>query len=255
MTSTEPLWYTLADVAAAELLTGREVEALLVIRLEPTGSSIAMRSVRLRGAVEIDPFAKDPMMAMVEERQRVKAPTDDRPGFGRPQDGGQCRLLWHLQRVQPPGAAEGGDDPGRGPRSEGGLHRPGGGTGGSRASTASPRSPACITGAARLMLAMLERCVTDLGGTWAFCDTDSMAIVATEDGGSHPMSRLAPSDCPKGHEAVRALSYAQVEAIRERFNRPQPLRPGGSPAHPEVGAPERSLLLGHLGQALCPLRP
>ena len=30
------------------------------------------------------------------------------------------------------------------------------------------------------MLGLLERCVTDLGGGYAFCDTDSMAIVATE---------------------------------------------------------------------------
>ena len=32
-------------------------------------------------------------------------------------------------------------------------------------------------------MAMLEQCVTELGGTWAFCDTDSMAIVSTENGG------------------------------------------------------------------------
>ena len=36
-----------------------------------------------------------------------------------------------------------------------------------------------ITGAARLLLTLLERCVTDAGGSWMFCDTDSMAIVAT----------------------------------------------------------------------------
>ena len=33
------------------------------------------------------------------------------------------------------------------------------------------------------MLALLERCVTDLGGTYAMEDTDSMAIVATQRGG------------------------------------------------------------------------
>ncbi len=65
------------------------------------------------------------------------------------------------------------------------------------------------------MLALLERCVTDLGDTYAMCDTDSMAIVATEEGGLVP--------CPGGAErfrrkpAVRALSWAQVDAIRQRF--------------------------------------
>jgi hypothetical protein len=45
---------------------------------------------------------------------------------------------------------------------------------------------ACIAGAVRLMLGLLERCVTDLGGSYAMCDTDSMAIVATTDGGLIP---------------------------------------------------------------------
>lgn len=37
-----------------------------------------------------------------------------------------------------------------------------------------------ITGAARLMLAIAERLVMDAGLTWAFCDTDSIAIVKPE---------------------------------------------------------------------------
>lgn len=32
------------------------------------------------------------------------------------------------------------------------------------------------------MLALLERVVTDQGGSYAFCDTDSMAVVATDNG-------------------------------------------------------------------------
>ena len=46
-----------------------------------------------------------------------------------------------------------------------------------------PPLASLITAAARLMLALLERCVTDLGGTYAMEDTDSMAIVATQRGG------------------------------------------------------------------------
>jgi len=78
-----------------------------------------------------------------------------------------------------------------------------------------PTIAAFIAGAARLMLALLERCVTDLGGTYAMCDTDSMAIVASESGGL--------ISCPGGpeklrrKEAIRALAWSEVEAIRERF--------------------------------------
>ncbi len=63
-----------------------------------------------------------------------------------------------------------------------------------------PPLAACITGAARLMLALLERLVTDAGGHYAFCDTDSMAIVASRDG-----------------EESGTLSFAQVDQIIDRF--------------------------------------
>jgi hypothetical protein len=79
-----------------------------------------------------------------------------------------------------------------------------------------PPLAALITAAARLMLTLLERVVTDRGGSFAFCDTDSMAIVASADGGLVP--------CPGGHHrmpegmaAVRALTWGDVEGIVERF--------------------------------------
>jgi hypothetical protein len=79
-----------------------------------------------------------------------------------------------------------------------------------------PPFAACITAGARLMLAMLEQCVSDLGGVHVFCDTDSMAIVATEHGDLIPCpgGSLFSTD---GRECVRALSWEQVEQIRERF--------------------------------------
>lgn len=52
--------------------------------------------------------------------------------------------------------------------------------------TCYPPLAALITSAARLMLALLEREVTDRGGSYAFCDTDSMAIVVNEHGGLVP---------------------------------------------------------------------
>ena len=75
---------------------------------------------------------------------------------------------------------------------------------------------ALITSAARLMLALAEREVTSRGGTYAFCDTDSLAIVATREGGI--------VECPGGehrtandHPAIRALSWHKVDEIRDRF--------------------------------------
>src|SRR6516225_10055674 len=79
-----------------------------------------------------------------------------------------------------------------------------------------PPMAALITGGARLMLALLEKSVSDFGGTYAMEDTDSMAIVATEHGGLVP--------CPGGDRrtgdvrpAIKALSWKQVAQIRKKF--------------------------------------
>jgi hypothetical protein len=79
-----------------------------------------------------------------------------------------------------------------------------------------PPFASLITGAARLMLALLEHSVRELGGTSAMEDTDSMAIVATKRGGLVPCPggsfRMA-----SGHATIRALSWKQVRTISERF--------------------------------------
>ncbi len=79
-----------------------------------------------------------------------------------------------------------------------------------------PPHAALITGGARLMVTLLEQLVGNRDGTWAFCDTDSAAIVATEHGGliSCPGG---PERGENGRHCVRALSWAQVDEIIGRF--------------------------------------
>src|SRR5262249_45242468 len=71
-----------------------------------------------------------------------------------------------------------------------------------------PPVAALITGGAHLLLAMLERCVTDKGGHYLFCDTDSMCIVASRTSGMVPCSN---------EPEIKALSWKEVEEIAERF--------------------------------------
>jgi hypothetical protein len=66
------------------------------------------------------------------------------------------------------------------------------------------------------MLAALERCVTDLSGTYAMEDTDSMAIVATASGGEVSLPKRSGRR-QKPLKGVRALSWAQVQTIADRF--------------------------------------
>ena len=226
LTSTEPLWYSIPDCVASKLLTGRAPKVARALRLVPVGRVRNLRSVKLRGAVQLDPAAEDPFQSMVEERKRVQTRTDLPEGekdrldkvlkivanagsygiwseFNRDElpKGKRARVVVHGRAEDPFEDLIGGpEDPGR---------------------YCFPPLATCITGAARLMLAALERCVTDLDGTWAFCDTDSMAIVCSEEGGlvSCPGGPERLSD---GSAAVPALSFDQVEAIRGRFEAPNP---------------------------------
>ena len=71
-----------------------------------------------------------------------------------------------------------------------------------------PPIASLITGGAHLFLAMLERCITDKGGHYLFCDTDSMCIVASKDGGT--------VSCPN-EPTIKALTRKDVEEITARF--------------------------------------
>src|SRR6185437_2805990 len=84
-----------------------------------------------------------------------------------------------------------------------------------------PPLASLITGAARLMLALLESCVTELGGTYAMEDTDSMAIIATKRGGIIPCPG-GPFRTSDNRDAVKALSWVQLQEISEQF---APLNP------------------------------
>ena len=79
-----------------------------------------------------------------------------------------------------------------------------------------PPLASLITGGGRLLLALLERLVTDQGGTYAMEDTDSMAIVASQRGGLFACPG-GPFKTKDGREASRALSWEQVAEIVARF--------------------------------------
>jgi hypothetical protein len=83
-----------------------------------------------------------------------------------------------------------------------------------------------VTGGSHLLCAMLERVVQDMGGQIAAMDTDSAMIVSTKDGGLVPCAG-GPHRLPNHHEgsgnaAIRALSFAELDSIRERF---EPINP------------------------------
>ncbi|MFY9738696.1 MAG: hypothetical protein WAK11_06540, partial [Candidatus Cybelea sp.] len=76
-------------------------------------------------------------------------------------------------------------------------------------------------GGSHLLLALLERLVTDRGGTYAMEDTDSMAIVASKRGGLVSCAG-GPYRTKDGREAIRALKWTDVDEIVELLDRLNP---------------------------------
>ena len=220
LSSAQPLWYALPDLVASTLLTGKPPTILRAVRLRPVGTVPGLTPLRLPGGRLVDPRTEDPFQVMTEQRQLVRHdPTLD------PEERDRVQLflkitanagaygIWAEYNRQDLPAGHTSLVTVYGRHDQPFTDR-----------VSAPETPgkfcypplaAVITASARLLLALLERCVTDEGGTWAMADTDSMGIVATERGGLIV--------CPggpyrkNGKPAVRALPYAQVDQIRERF--------------------------------------
>ena len=215
-TSDQPRWYALADVVASKILTGRAPQIRQALRLRPRGRQYGIHPTMFRGYVEIDPERDDFFVKLIEERRRVEA-TEEIPveeqrwlssglkttvnsAYGvfaemRRRDGVSTDVVVFAN--EPPFVAP-----------DATLEEPG--------PFCFPPLAACITAGARLMLALLEREVASLGGTYSICDTDSMAIVSTRE------RSLVPCDggsfVARGRQSVQALAFAEVDQIIETFN-------------------------------------
>ncbi len=219
--SHRPLWHAGPDLVASTLLTGRPPKVLRAFRLVPHGTLSTLRPVQLGGEVPIDPRRDDFFRFVIEERKRLKrAAANGEPVLPHLDpflkvigNSGGYGIFAQLDRQELPA-----DEQVR-------ITVYGTGDHAFTATTNAPELPgqtcypplaALITSAARLMLALLEREVTDRGGSYAFCDTDSMAIVASEHGGLVPCTG-GPHWMPEGQPAIQALSWADVDTIVERF--------------------------------------
>ena len=237
VTSDVPHWYTIADVVASKLITGKTPRILRAYRFVASGQLDGLTPVSLRSAIPVDPRSDDFFRKVVEERQTVKSRTR---GHSESCGCDDCRTSAFLKvlanagsygifsqfnkRDVEPGTTErvtvhNGRDSAF-PSDVPGREVPG--------PMNFPPIATCITGAARLMLAMLERSVTDKGGVWAFCDTDSLAIVADETGSLVPCNG-GPIVSDDGTAYVKALTYDETQGIRDRFDALSPYDKGKVP--------------------------
>jgi hypothetical protein len=220
LTSREPLWYTLLDLLASRLITGRTPRILRAFRIRPTGRQRGLKPLRIRGSRPIDPVHEDVFRAQVEERRRLEQladPESRRTAAALKRDANSACYGITVELNRQPAHA----DPV--PVTVYGLDRFN-----SQAPASEepgeyffPPLASLVTGAARLMLTLLERFVSDAGGFWAFADTDSAGVVATEHGDLVPCPG-GPERDDAGRECVRALAWADLDRIIARF---QPLNP------------------------------
>jgi hypothetical protein len=213
-------WFAGPDLVAAALLGDNAPRVLRAFRLVPRGRQQSLRSVKLAGRIEVRPESEDFFRVIIEQRKALGT-RDELSETDRTRLDQFLKVLANsgsygvfaqvdvedLRKDETAAvtvyAIDGAFDSETSHPERSGPYF-------------FPPIAALIPAAARLMLAMLERAVVDAGGSYALCDTDSMAIVATEHGGT-----IA---CPGGnHEsvsdspAIRALSWAQVDQIAKRF--------------------------------------
>jgi hypothetical protein len=212
--STQALWFSLPDVAASVLLTGRAPNIVDAFRIEAHGQLKGLEPCKLRGVVDVDPRERDFFRVVIEERKRLPQRNDI--------SAIEKKRLDKALKVLANAASYGIYAEMRrqeSDRRQSVLCR-GIDTEPFRCRVSHPDVPgeycfpplaSLITGAARLMLALLEHSVCRLGGTYAMEDTDSMAIVATEHGGTIP--------CAGGERGVvKALSWEQINEISNQFD-------------------------------------
>ncbi len=216
------LWYALPDVLAGALLGDAPIPITRAVRLQPQGQQPELRPVQLRGSRDVDPRqAHNPFVAMIEERHRIRhasdLPADEQNRLdlflkitANATAYGSLARFDRREEIDPVPVTV------YGPAKDGFADR-----------TRYPEDPgpycfppvaASITAGARLMLALIERTLRDEGGAYAFMDTDSIAIVATTDGGEVPC-QTATSD------TVTALPHDQVRRLLRRFATLNPYGP------------------------------
>jgi hypothetical protein len=65
------LWYSLPDIVASVLLTGRVPKIVNAFRIEPHGVLPGLNSTKLLGVINIDPKNEDFFKVVIEERKQL----------------------------------------------------------------------------------------------------------------------------------------------------------------------------------------
>ncbi|HMD10134.1 MAG TPA: hypothetical protein VKH63_21550 [Candidatus Acidoferrum sp.] len=215
LSSKEPIWYAGPDLVASKLLRGKSPRVIKAIRMLASGEQRELRGTDLAGTVRTDPRKGDFFVRVIEERNRLKRINRPISDFMKVVGNsgsyglfvqvdpdtlqkskririyaGEKTLSQHSRYIEKPGPWY------------------------------FPPIASLITASGRLLLAMLEKCIHKAGGSYLFCDTDSMCIVGSEKGELVPCAGGRRN--AEGSDAIRALSFKEIESIANKFDRLNP---------------------------------
>jgi hypothetical protein len=187
LSADEPQWFTLADVLASKVLTGRTPEVVKALRFKPKGTQKGLKPIDIAGQT-INPATDDFYQRLIIHRNAIKAKLETAGAPEKPalkSDEQAIKILANAtsygifvelnvgEYVKTERMVGYGGRPNPSRFKSQTSERPG--------AYFHPLLATLITGAARLMLALAEHQVVEQGLDWVFCDTDSLAIGNTRD--------------------------------------------------------------------------
>jgi len=218
LTSNEPIWFAGPDVVASVLLSGKAPNIIRAIRMEPHGKQSGLKSTNLGGMIPIEPLKDDFFRFVVEQRQKHKSDKSLSLFLKVLANAGSYGSFVEItpEKLSKPSKISVFSGEKSFEQTSQIVERHG--------RWYFPPIAALITAGGRLLLAMLERSVCDAGGTYLFCDTDSLCIVSAKrgflvacEGGTHKMLN--------SKDAIKALSWKEVRRIAEKFKSLNPYDP------------------------------
>jgi hypothetical protein len=203
----QSMWVAGPDLIASVLLSGHIPNVQKAIRVVARGKQRGLKPIKLRSAISVDPTKEDFFTRVIEYRKQNK--NDDRLQYFLKILANSTSYGTYLElnpvktdpSDRPKITVYSGEHLSEQPAPDT-IEQPG--------SFYFPVLGALITSGGRLLLAMIERCVRDAGGTYLCCDTDALTIVASKTGGAIQM--------PAGALPIKALSWKEVEQITSRFD-------------------------------------
>ncbi|MGA9972665.1 MAG: hypothetical protein WBQ07_20190 [Candidatus Acidiferrales bacterium] len=201
----QKLWLAGPDLVSA-VLNGHIPKVLKAFRIVPRGKQRGLKTIKLRGAILVDPRKEDFFTRVVEYRHKNKKNEQlehflkilaNSTSYGTYLELNPVKV----EREKRPTITVYSGEFVKKQLAPDTIEQPG--------SFYFPLLGALITSGGRLLLAMIERCVRDAGGTYLCCDTDALTIVASKKGGTVQM--------PDG-ASIDALSWDNVDRIARRFD-------------------------------------